>query len=179
MARFARPLTLVAHGAARACVNVPPGCGESSGGRRRPGRARRELEEARQSLVSERATFAGGVGSLADSDGRVISRFLKRDITVLHYEQWAQGVVERLADKGRRLAAGCQQRRTSSQSSPDLQTGSCYRRKDVQTIDDTKMSVQKKTGYDQREGRGLDELIRGGVLRLQLIWCNPICLSSF
>jgi hypothetical protein len=31
------------------------------------------------------------------------------------------------------------------------------------------MSVQKNTGYDQREGRSLDVLIRGGVLRLQLI----------
>jgi hypothetical protein len=62
VARFARPLTLVAHGAAGVCVNVPPGCGESSGGRRRPGRARRELREARHSLVSERAIFAG-VGS--------------------------------------------------------------------------------------------------------------------
>jgi hypothetical protein len=87
VARFARPLTSVAHGAARACVNVPPGCGESSGGRRRPGRARRELGEARQSLVSERATFAGDVGNLADSDGRVISRFLKRDTTVSRCEQ--------------------------------------------------------------------------------------------
>ena len=170
MARFARPLTLVAHGAARACVNVPPGCGESSGGRRRPGRARRELEEARQSLVSERATFAGGVGSLADSDGRVISRFLKRDITVLHYEQWAQGVVERLADKGRRLAARCQQRRMSSQSSPGApELAVAPDKKNVQTIDVSKMSVQKKIGFDQREGRGLDVLIRGGVLRLQLI----------
>jgi hypothetical protein len=118
VARFARPVTLVAHAAVRVCVNVPPGCGESSGGARRPGRARRELEEARQRLVSERATFAAGVGSLADSDGRVISRFLKSDITVLRYEQWAQGVVEWLADKGRRLAARCQQRRMSSQSSP-------------------------------------------------------------
>jgi hypothetical protein len=49
--------------------------------------------------VSERATFDGGVGSLADSEGRSISRFLKSDITVSRYEQWAQGVVERLADK--------------------------------------------------------------------------------
>jgi hypothetical protein len=107
---------------------------------------------------------------LADSNGRVISRFLTGNITVSGYEQWAQGVVERLADKCRRLAARCQQRRMSSQSSPVLQTGSCYRRKDVQTIDVNKMSVQKKIGFDQREGRGLDVLIRGGVLRLQLIF---------
>jgi hypothetical protein len=31
------------------------------------------------------------------------------------------------------------------------------------------MSLQKKIVYDQSEGRGLDVLIRGGVLRLQLI----------
>jgi hypothetical protein len=99
VARFSRPITLVAHAAARACVNVPPGCGESSGGRRRPGRARRELEKARRCLVSERATFDGGIRSLADSEGRLISRFLRSDITVSRYEQWDQGVVERLVDK--------------------------------------------------------------------------------
>jgi hypothetical protein len=45
------------------------------------------------------ATFDGGVCSLADSEGRLILRFLKSDITVSRYEQWAQRVVERLVDE--------------------------------------------------------------------------------
>ena len=58
----------------------------------------------------------------------------------------------------------------SSQSSPGApELAVAPDKKNVQTIDVSKMSVQKKIGFDQREGRGLDVLIRGGVLRLQLI----------
>jgi hypothetical protein len=95
---------------------------------------------------------------------------LNLELTVSRYEQWAQGVVERLADKevpsvGCRVSAATNviAKFTRSPNWQLLSTKICpdYRKHE---------DVSAEEGsYDQREGRGLDVLIRGGVLRLQLI----------
>jgi hypothetical protein len=98
-------------------------------------------------VVSERAIFAG-IGCLADSNGRAISRFLKRGITVSRYEQLAQGVVERLAfDKvlsvGYKVSAGFKVSAVTGVNEKFTRfsrTGSCSRRKSAQTTDVTKIS---------------------------------------